>query len=190
MATIHEVRRLETRALAYAPDVVTVGFVVNDVIDFGFGLRGFAIPGTFETSGVLRQVLETATGEEARRDTMLRAVFASSAWSDTQAAFKRLRFLADAHHFRVVIVAFPLLIPLRPYALSPLTDAVHALADAQGFGFLDLTPTFAAVGDPALLRGGEGESSDAIHPNARGNRLAGEALAAYLLAHGDVPPSK
>ncbi len=174
--TPQSVRLLELRGLSYGPDVVTLGWVVNDSVEFSALLDGL----TGAPSGV--EVNDDSEATQARA----RAAAAGLGWAATYRqhiarsrrstdclwALGKLGRLAEAEGFQVVMLLFPALMELDDYWLAPVHEAVAAAARSHGFAVLDLTDAFRQAGVRSL----QAEPGDVIHPNARGNRLAYEAL--------------
>lgn len=95
-------------------------------------------------------------------------------------ALARLRALADAHRFEVMVVLVPYLDEGgRPELFARARDIVAHEARRQGFDVLDLHPRFAAAGLETLQSRDAGRP-DPLHPNAAGHALMAESLAEAL----------
>jgi lysophospholipase L1-like esterase len=193
-ATAQEVRRLEVLGLRYRPDLVVVGYCVNDAIGFvrqierltgsDHGLRSGTDDGPVQR--LLRDAILAVPGlwwEGFQRD----YVETGEAWAESLAALDALAVLAARHGFGVVVVLFPSMHRLDDYALAPLHRRLGEEVRARGLAFVDLLPAYRAAGDgpspgvSALVQ--EGREDDPIHPNAEGNRIAADALIAWLAEH-------
>lgn len=183
--TPQEVRQLEVRGLAYAPDLVTLGYCLNDGVSFAFTLneatgRFHFDPYRHDVPSVIDLVQRTVGSAQA---TVTPAAFfervsASAHWQSSMTSLEALSALSREHGFDVVLIVFPVLADLDAYAFQPVHDALRAKARALGFGFLDLLPVYRRRSTVSELQ------TDPIHPSAVGHRLAAHALARYVTEHG------
>lgn len=178
--TIQAVRLLELRGLAYGPDVVTLGWVVNDSVEFSELITdltgapaGVAVNDDSAATQSRARAAAAALGWQATYD---QHIARSRRATDCQWALGKLARLATEHGFDVVVVMFPALAQLDDYWLAPVHEAVATSARAKGFAIVDLTAAFRRAGPEGL----RALASDVIHPNAEGNRIAFEALAAWF----------
>jgi lysophospholipase L1-like esterase len=179
--TVNEVRRLEVVGLQYRPDLVTVGYVMTDAIDFSAVAQaafGGSVPaGMAESRPRLEALLGQLAGSAADRKTFLDKVFSQAEWTRTLRAFNKLEELANDQRFQVLVIIFPVFASLDHYTLWPVHDAVRLEAEKHHFAVFDLLPVYIAAG-PAVLS--EKNGADPMHPNELGHSIAGHALHAYL----------
>ncbi len=104
-------------------------------------------------------------------------------WQSVLTAFGDISQTADEHGIEVLLVIFP----YRPLSRDPnhylnrIYEQVAQAGREAGFRTLKLSETFSGRDWNALRLSPENN-----HLNAKGNRLAAEAIAAELLGHGDV----
>jgi lysophospholipase L1-like esterase len=193
--TVMEVETLETKGLRFDPDLVIVNFVGNDLglpnfieerpdpldlrrsflLDFVRArLRGQDEPGP-HLVGVSRA--ERRFGSEtdlSRVPPRYRGLVGLEAW---RGAMQRLRALADAHGFAVVVLAHPEAfgyVREEAGALGfPLVEtetAVRAWAAAHGLDAIKQPPLTVSEADP--------------HPSPIGHQIIADALAQSLRSSG------
>jgi lysophospholipase L1-like esterase len=185
-----EVRRLEVKGLAYKPDLVVVGYVLNDAIAFPFVIssvfgKPIASEEEGESPGVLDFVQSAMAAAQSKKQDFFDKVWSSDLWKGSVMALNQLDQLSKANGFKVVVVVFPMFIKFDPYQLQPVHDAIRVQALRHNFGFLDLALTFGALGDVKAYADARGK--DTIHPNVKGHKVAGDALFAYLNGAGYLP---
>jgi lysophospholipase L1-like esterase len=196
---------LEAYGWALEPDVVTVGFVMNDVLP----LTGESMPRSFPgRSWMLRWPLYhwarhhvvnkwrlTGNDPEANRlrTEILRhqgrietapssSDLARRSWDEATGCLARIAREAGARGVPAALLVFPSLPQMLRPRPQPEPQAVLAeLAVREGFLHVDLLPRYAAAGEPALL------ASDKAHPSRLGHAIAAEELAAALIGAGVVP---
>jgi hypothetical protein len=100
--------------------------------------------------------------------------------SDAFAAIKRdtvlesldvLGGLAREHGFEVLVVWFPRLRGRERAEHGSQQIRIRTASDANGFHWLDLSPTLRACAEGGPI------AADSIHPDRRGHRCVGEAIA-------------
>ncbi len=102
-------------------------------------------------------------------------------WQRFEKALQRLRAVADAHGFRVVVAPFPIPLALeRAFRESMYPRRVNEAAARAGFPVIDLESAFrkAFHGHESLFI-----PYDADHPNAAGHDLAAREIARWIAAH-------
>ena len=166
---------LRHRALAWNPDLVIVGYVLNDPEDEPIQpLHSYyREPAWWQRFHLLRLV---AKADWERR---VEKYGDPRKWQNVVDGFASIRESTRSRGISVMVVVFPLSTvdgwSQYPYASVHLR--VARAAAASGFDVVDLLPVFARR-SPSELRLAD---SDA-HPNEEGHRLAAEAIAARLLA--------
>jgi lysophospholipase L1-like esterase len=183
--TPEEVRSLVVRGLKYDPDLVLVGYCVNDGVDFVALARSLAgeealgdrpADDDLETHRLVREAAhaDAAIGWSGLFEDH---VARQDKWSASLAALDELHTLSNAEAFGVLVVIFPALLALDDYYLAPVHAAVAEHARALGFGVLDLAPRFREAGNVERLRS---SPRDALHLSAEGHRVAARAIERWL----------
>lgn len=192
---------LEHYGLALEPDVVTVGFVMNDVIPVPPESVPRRVPGR---QLLLRWPLFqwlVKRGHERRAHQRDRSdderwireyqgqveLYPSSSeraralWDDALNCLRELTRSAHAAGAAVVLIVFPSIVQMNHPRPEPEPQALlRTLAEEEGLIFVDLLPTYSQLGKEALL-------DDLSHPSVRGNEIAAVAIARALLEAGLVP---
>jgi hypothetical protein len=190
---------------ALEPDLVTVGFVMNDVLPLTADAMPRAFPGRawmlrwplyhWLRHHVVNKWRLTGDDPEARR---LRAEIAKHqgkietapsssdlarrSWDEAGACLTSIAREAAGRGVPAALVIFPSLPQMkRPVPLPEPQAVLTELAGREGYLLVDLLPRYAAAGEPALL------PSDKAHPSPLGHAIAAEELAAALAAAGVVP---
>lgn len=203
--TPQEVRLLTRDGLRYDPDVIVVGYTLNDPAS-GASLRtqqeNRANEGTvrrikrlgrqssllFYTYRALQRLQwwtrETLgwseTSSYVERDYFSKLHDDPGSWARVRAAFRELEAIETESGIPIYLVIFPILHDFADYNWLRIHDQVSALARGHGLEVLDLLETFEPY-DPVRLQIASG---DPIHPNKRGHELAGEALYEFLRSQG------
>jgi lysophospholipase L1-like esterase len=183
--TTQEVHQFEVRGQQYHPDVVTLGYCMNDGVDFGATVNAATGKLTFAQSALdnppvitfIQQHLDSLTADMTPEQ-FFAAAFEAESWQRSMTALARLAELSRQQNFRVIVVIFPVLFDFDHYVFLPFHQRLTAQCQTLGFQVLDLLPVFQNVGAAEVLRGDA--AVDVIHPYANGHRAAGEALAALL----------
>lgn len=199
MSTASEADQLATEGMAYAPDVVLVGFVLNDSEDpeseearrardwIEEKRQEAASRSVLARSALYRMASSRlrATLENRRRIAGFRSMYAADApgWV---AARKALRTMGGRCRERGV----PLVVAIFPLFGNPLDEgypftAIHAevarAAAAAGAGVVDLLPAYRGLRWELLVVNGAADE----HPNEIAHRIAADTL---LKALDDVVP--
>jgi lysophospholipase L1-like esterase len=203
--TEQEIAYLEHRLLVYDPDLVIVGFFMNDTAVIGATLEspaGFSaklirwlVPGA---PGFLHGVRKTSRIVDLgadwlfRRLTMKRwigdrmAYYAPdyAGWIRVQKAIVHTRDMLAARGTRFVFLFVPLLMRDGDDLVSELPyRTLSAFLDREKVPYFDPAPLFAGL-DVDHMRVHERD----IHTDASGHRIIGRAMASWLLEHGLVAP--
>lgn len=173
------------RMLSFEPDVVLLGFVLNDCME---GSRTIGIQEAMQAdaapTGLARlSRLWDVTGRALRARRLQSAYlaemqesFRSERWERCKAEIERMGALGREKNFRLVVVVFPLLWELDgDYPLEGLHDRVRQACLDAGVECLDLLPVFRGRSAPSLWV----HPTDQ-HPNEIAHGLAAQALARYL----------
>ena len=101
----------------------------------------------------------------------------SPGWIDIKSALKQAKYLSDEHNFRLILSIFPVLWNLSgDYPFSTIHKKVINYASEIKIPSLDLQPAFHGFDGPELWVHPNNQ-----HPNEIAHKVAGEALAGYLL---------
>ena len=210
LSTEQEAHLLEVEGLKYGPDLITVGYVLNDPgegpsfskmekrskeISFFQKVRQNlknlsvvyytyrAIDNLGWKLGV--QVLGGAKQGAARigSDYYERIHGDAELWQTVVEGMKKIRRLSDQVGAKVVVAIFPIIYDLENYRWSALHEQVRDLAEDQGFAVIDLLDVYRQEGERSLRLGW----GDYTHPNPRGHAIAGAALHEFLCEGGFMP---
>jgi hypothetical protein len=192
MNTVQEASRLESEGFGYGPDVVVVGFVLNDSEDENAAEARRAAdwaeeqhrqPGALEAfldrSALVRLVRTrvAATIENRRRTSGYRSMYLDSykGWTSAKTALQAMGGMCRAHGVPLVVVIFPLFAnPLDAgYPFTELHAKVAAAAEQAGAKVLDLLPRYRSVDWRLLVVDGTNDE----HPNEIAHRIAALAIA-------------
>ncbi len=203
---------LETKGLDCRPDLVVVGFCLNDVTEkytlaryggnmhdaetealgrylrrsglFRLGTMGFAR---------LRQGRGLEDGESMSdlrvMDLFLRpeAPRVERAWQETEEELEELVRLCRSARLPPAVVCFPYDFQLSSNAPPPHPQRrLAAWCAARSVPFLDLLPALTRAAETASSAGGR-VMMDACHPNALGHAAAAREIAAFLRSDGLLP---
>jgi hypothetical protein len=137
----HEATLLFLYVRKMKPDIVVIGFFMNDAMPFQETVADHML--MTETSpslspmsriSALWRLLEQRQVEARQARGYLEALhtsFSSQAWADTRARIIKLRELADHDGFKIVAIVFPLLYNLQDYPLErERREVVKAFEDA------------------------------------------------------------
>lgn len=198
MNTVDQAAQLADEGLAYGPDVVLLGFVLNDSEDAqsaearrveDWVREREARPGLLDRSALFRLVAGRvrATAENRRRISGYRSMYARDApgWVASRDALGRMGALCRERGVPFVVAIFPLFgNPLDgSYPFTEVHATVAQAAAAAGARVVDLLPAYRGLRWDLLVVDGV----DDEHPNEIAHRIASQAL---LKALDDViPPS-
>ena len=197
MNTVDQAAQLADEGLAYGPDVVVLGFVLNDSEDTQAAetrraedwLRAReARPGLLDRSALFRLVAGRvrATMENRRRISGYRSMYAADApgWVGSRDALSRMGALCRERGVPFVVAIFPLFgNPLdESYPFADVHRTIAQAAAAAGARVVDLLPVYRGLRWDLLVVDGV----DDEHPNEIAHRIAAQAL---LKALDDVIPS-
>jgi hypothetical protein len=199
MNTVDEASQLTEEGFAYQPDIVLVGYVLNDSEDAEAAearrARDWAEereqkrdPRLLDRSALYRAVAGRlfATAENRRRVAGYLSMYTPTApgWAAGQKALKLMGGLCRERGVPLVVVIFPLFgQPLDDsYPFLPIHTRVSEAASAAGAKVIDLWPIYRGLRwDLLVVDGAEDE-----HPNEIAHRIAADAI---LKALDDVVPA-
>ena len=196
MNTVDEAAQLETEGMAYGPDVVLLGFVLNDSEDATAAearrAADWAEPrekprGLLDRSALFRMVGTRlwATAENRRRISGYKSMYADDApgWIAARAALRHMGGLARERGVPFVVVIFPLFgNPLdERYPFAEIHAKVAPAAAEAGAKVVDLLPAYRGLRWELLVVDGVNDE----HPNEIAHRIAANVI---LHALDDVVP--
>jgi lysophospholipase L1-like esterase len=184
-STHDEAVMLRYRALAWNPDLVIVGYALNDPEDEPIQpLHSYyQEPRWWQRFDLLRLVAKAEWQWRVRRfggGDYIQSLYGDPRkWNNVVDAFASIRQLARKAGVGVVVAIFPLstVDDWAQYRYAGVHLKVAQAAAADGFEVVDLLPVFARR-PPSELRLTEADA----HPNEEGHRLAAETIAARLIA--------
>jgi hypothetical protein len=191
MNAVEEASRLESEGFQYGPDVVVMGYVLNDSEDSDAAEarraedwaeeqhreRG-ALEQFFDRSALVSLVRTrvSATLENRRRITGYRSMYADSykGWTAAKGALSAMGGMCRAHGVPLVVVIFPLFAnPLDArYPFAELHAKVAQAAEQAGAKVLDLLPRYRSLDWRLLVVDGTADE----HPNEIAHRIAAQAI--------------
>jgi hypothetical protein len=187
MNTVDEAAQLADEGMAYGPDVVLLGFVLNDSEDAQAAearraedwlQERQAHPGRFDRSALYRMVSGRvrATIENRRRVTGYLSMYQPRApgWIASRDALARMGALCRERGVPFVVAIFPLFgNPLdASYPFESVHQAVAQAAAAAGARVVDLLPAYRGLRWDLLVVDG----ADDEHPNEIAYRIAASTL--------------
>jgi hypothetical protein len=191
MNAVEEASRLESEGFAYDPDLVVVGYVLNDSEDENAAEARRAAdwaeerkrtPGRFEAllerSALVRLVRTriSATIENRRRITDYRSMYEDGykGWSEARGALSQMGGMCRAHGVPLLVVIFPLFAnPLDArYPFTEIHAKVAAASEQAGARVLDLLPRYRGLDWRLLVVDGAADE----HPNELAQRIAAQAI--------------
>ncbi len=174
--SLQELELIRTKALAYEPDLIILGYVLNDSVLWGHD--GGATRYFLHSGSMLWDFVKL-------RVARMRYWFGEDLVTE---AFRKLADLTKEHGVPVLVVVFPYLEEGDGggYPYQAAHDHVAALARKHGFDLLDLLEPCRRAGLETL----RSRPGDIIHPDAQGHRIAADAIFAHLQARALVPLRK
>lgn len=185
--TVDQAAQLEQEALAYHPDVVLLGYVLNDSEDSAAAEARRAVDwaqaksprgGVLEHSALFRMVQTRiwATTENRRRITGYKSMYAAAApgWIAGRKALKAMGGLCRERGVPFVVAVFPLFgNPLdEGYPFPDIHAKVSDAAAAAGAKVVDLLAAYRGLRWELLVVDG----TDDEHPNEIAHRIAAGVL--------------
>ncbi len=197
MNTVEQAAQLASEGFAYEPDVVLLGYVLNDSEDANAAERRRAedwaeprppAPAGLRRSALVRLVSDRvfATLENRRRVAGYLSMYddQASGWRAGREALRTMGTLCRERGIPFVVVVFPLFgNPMDDtYPFRKLHETVAAAARESGAKVIDLLPAYHGLRwDVLVVNGAQDE-----HPNEIAHRIAADVI---LKALDDVVPT-
>jgi hypothetical protein len=189
MNTVDHAAQLVQEGLAYGPELVLLGFVLNDSEDAAAAetrraqdwveTRRQPPPGGLLRRSALARLVQGrlfATAENRRRIAGYRSMYADDApgWVAARRALKTMGAFCREHGIPFAVAVFPLFgNPLdEGYPFSELHQKVSQAAAESGARVIDLLPRYRGLRSDLLVVDGV----DDEHPNEIAHRIAANAL--------------
>jgi lysophospholipase L1-like esterase len=177
----NEARALEAKALPLDPDLIVVGYFLNDpqIAPMPAVQRWFHSPAWWERSHLLRYIdlLVTTRAKARYGGDPYRWLHEKDGdgWAMVLRAFQDMHRAASARGIPVLVATLPAYQPgpdWKDYRWADLHAQVIAAARANGLEAMDTVPEFQADGRQPKLLGADFE-----HPNAEGAEIIARAIA-------------
>ena len=195
MNTVDHAAQLAGEGMDYGPDVVVVGYVLNDSEDSQAAearraadwSQPPAAPGLLDRSALVRMIRGRlwATAENRRRISGYKSMYADDApgWVAARAALKRMGALCRERGVPLVVAIFPLFGNSLgdDYPFTEIHTKVAEVAGEAGARVVDLLPAYRGLRSELLVVDG----ADDEHPNEIAHRIAAGVI---LHALDDVVP--
>ncbi|MBX7166103.1 MAG: SGNH/GDSL hydrolase family protein [Pirellulales bacterium] len=186
--TVQEVAYFRERGLALQPDLVMLGFFLNDAEPQSHPARHFLARNSylyvFAASGY--DSLSRGWGLHSDWRDYYAGLYRDSApgWQACRGAIAELIDLCHEHQLPLVVLLIPELHQLgNDYPFRYVHQKVAALAQGPQVSVLDLTSAFDGQNPPTLW-----VSPGDAHPNAQGHQILAEAIARGLTTTVLKPP--
>lgn len=191
-STESELELFKLKARPFKPDVVVVGYVMNDTIHTSAVLD--AVTATMENEsdfGKLAKVSQVIawvkmTGVNAMMGLNAMSVYEpfyaieGEPWANVVESLKSFKHLSQEDGFQLVVVVFPMLYDFNNYPFKQYHEQVLRLLSDLDIDHIDLLPPYSEFGADEFRI----IESDASHPNDLGHKIAAEKLQAYLEGTG------
>jgi lysophospholipase L1-like esterase len=200
-STYQQRRFYEDEGSRLEPDLVLVGFVLNDVteiqrglieLQLGTGMRlvrwiNWLAERSAAVAALKRAFASAFAPQEREVGSVLELALRPDApevrhaMQSTFAELERLQELCSQHGAKLGLVLFPFRFQLEKSGLEAPQRQLRAFAEAHGIPVLDTLPVLREQGPDAVLM-------DADHLTPLGHRLAAEAIGAWLAQQSLLPP--
>ena len=196
--TVQELAAFEEIGLSYRPDMVIVGFCLNDPERARRDrvtrrLRRLSL--YREPEGIMKPLVEHFMFfrliYKIKEDFRVKKAFVDyinylysdeyQGWKHTVEAFRKLKELSLRHHFRLLVVIFPFLnYSLKSYPFMKAHVKLHKLLSGFSIPYIDLLPLLKKYSNLSLMA----EPGRDPHPNATVHRIAAEQIYNYIEKEG------
>ncbi|MEK6984229.1 MAG: SGNH/GDSL hydrolase family protein [Nanoarchaeota archaeon] len=184
-----EVQILKNDALRYNPDIIIVGFVLNDFRDFEYQKKGgnfylfwfdtflkrYSYLYNFVNKG-FNIALEAAAIKKSYYQTILDSFKSEKNKKLNEEYFKEFKKISRENNSTLVIAIFPFIHQLDKYPFAEQHKVISQMANENGIIIIDLLPYFKGINEKKLV-----VSKFDNHPNELGHRIAAEAIYEKLI---------
>ena len=187
-STDSELELFEVKARLFNPDIVVVGYVMNDPIHTSsLALAAAKTIKKDQEFGELAdrsQVLAWVKMNWVQATTGLNAMGAydpfyaveGERWASVVESMKSFKRLSQEDGFDLVVVVFPMLYDFQDYPFEAYRQQVLKLLNELDIDHIDLLPAYSEFEANAFRV----MENDAWHPNELGHKIAAEELKSYL----------
>jgi len=192
-STQQEVRLLETKGLAYQPDLVILNYALNDPTIEEGGMWPYFQPITRWEVLYRAKIFYAGIKRAWRQYSQDPSAATSKPWDYTgmihealfdqvETGFEDLRKLQQQHQFKMLLMVTPLFDFKKngPYAHEDIHQMLGNKSETYQFEFLDTQPSFKGLS-------GKTHSVDLIHPNVKGHTIISHAVAEKINSEKWIP---
>lgn len=200
--TEQEAHLLEIEGIKYHPNIVIIGYVLNDPANGSslelamlhaqgrnwkgklkqFAAKSSLIHYTYKALKKSYWRLAIVFGKEdrediARNDYLSMFYENTDMWNRVLDAFSKIQRIAQQQNIPVIVIIFPILHNLDNYQWKAIHSQVQQAAQGYGLRVIDLLDYYQTYPQHKL----QVYNGDNIHPNQLGHEVASQALYQYLL---------
>jgi lysophospholipase L1-like esterase len=191
-STETELELFKLKARPFKPDVVVVGYVMNDPIHTSAVLDAITETMKYESDfGKLAKVSQVMAWVKLTWANVMMGIDGMSVyeplyavegepWANVVESLMSFKQLSQEDGFQLVVVVFPMLHDFNNYPFEQYHEQVLRLLSDLDIDHIDLLPPYSEFGadEFRILE------SDTWHPNDLGHKIAAEKLQAYLEGTG------
>jgi len=192
--TPNELDALKNSGLAYSPDLIVLGFVLNDAEPNG---PGFHLSTFFPTHlndrlawsyniNLLNFMYDKSLQLTGQKDDYLQYLQKlyqkdQAGWLKCKADHREMLRIAKEHHIKFLAVLFPAFVQFEDYPFQKVHDSVSEWLQQHGAVTLDLLPYYKKH-DPRNLVASFMDG----HPNKLGHKIAADAIYETIRTHPEL----
>ncbi|MBI3034769.1 SGNH/GDSL hydrolase family protein [Candidatus Woesearchaeota archaeon] len=188
--TAYEIKILKNEALRYKPDIIVIGYVLNDFNDGEAGNRektnAYAIWFDiymqrssylyyFGNKGISR-ALEILGIKKSYYNTIKGLFSSETSRQFNKLYFKELKEISNENNATLVLVVFPFIYKLDNYPFVGANNFIKEVGTEYGIEVLDLLPYFQSRNEEDVI-----VSKFDPHPNEIGHKIAADAIYEKLI---------
>jgi lysophospholipase L1-like esterase len=187
----NEVAFLEEIGLDYEPDLIIIGYALNDAVsrdnvegefsDCRLNLLNIPVPCKFKkilSSSVLLQNLRTIlSNDENQKDIYIQYHEDEQRWDYVMEQYSLLQSHARSEKIPVVVAIFPILSDLDDYQWIEVHNKIEQDFSGLGFFVVDILDSYVTYNSTSL----RATETDPWHPNALGHDRAAHAIYTKLI---------
>jgi len=189
-----EIEILKERALKYDPDLIIVGFVINDLNNVDSEIKtynrlrlpfvGFALSGSSYLYHFLEETINKAAHNFGRRtyeESLVEYYDSETNKAEFKIPFSELHEITEEEGIKAMIVVFPVFFKMNEYPFVNANNLMRSISLEKDFYFLDMLEFYKVHAQEELE-----VSSYNSHPNEFAHNLAAEEIYRKLLEEGFV----